>query len=437
MDETKFKHTMETKLKRIAILSEQDCNMEFKWLMPHFSYENLKCCFQELDGKKAVGIDGKTKEEYARNLDENIRELIRKMKSFQYRPEPVLKVLIPKSNGKFRELGISNIEDKIIQLMFSKIMSAIYEPVFCNCSYGFRSNKSAHMAIRDVTQYLKSNNVKVVIDVDLENFFGTIQHDKLLEMLSLKIKDKTFIRYIARMLKAKIHDGAKVKRTYAGLAQGSILSPVLSNIYAHYVIDLWVVKRVPKHITGKIGIFRYADDIVTCNTDTRDVRKFLMSLEKRLLKFGLKLNKEKTRTVRFNRYTCERGIKQETFDFLGFTFYLSKARTGNFTIIKVKTSKKTLREKLHNVKEWVKGSRFKGTMKDIWLKFCRKIQGHIVYFGVTNNGRSVGTFLHKARKIFFKWMNRRSQKRSCNWVQFSQFEKQYPMPKVKIFHSTY
>lgn len=438
MDITKSDLTMATKLNKINHLSYQDPNREFKWLMPHFSKRNLISCFNELDGKKAVGIDRRTKEDYAQALENNIEDLYRRMKQLSYRPMPVREVMIPKDNGKFRPLGISNIEDKIIQLMCCKLLESIYEPLFCDCSYGFRRNKSTHAAIRDAVGHLRFNNVKRVIDIDLENFFGTIKHNDLLKMLSLKIKDATFLRYIARMLKAgKVtEDGAFIKGD-TGLPQGSILSPVLANIYAHYIIDLWFQKVVPKHTIGKVAIFRYCDDFIVCCTDTRDVDRVVTSLEKRLGKFGLKLNRTKTKVVNFNRYAFQRGVKQESFNFLGFNFYLSRARKDGFVTVKVKTSKKTLRAKLLNVKTWIKKHRFKGGLLALWIAFCKKIRGHIVYYGVTNNSRAVHMFLHEARRIFFKWMNRRSQKRSFNWEQFSQFEKQYPMPRIKIYHQIY
>ncbi len=437
MDTTKSKILLATKLNKIASISYQQSQFEFKWLMPLFTRENLISCFNELDGKKAVGIDRQTKDEYAEDLENNIQELIRKMKALTYRPSPVREVLIPKSNGKFRPLGISNIEDKIVQAMYCKLLEAIYEPLFCDCSYGFRRNKSTHMAVRDAIKYLQFNNVKTVIDIDLENFFGTIRHRDLMKMLSLKIKDKTFLRYITRMLRAGTQTQQGLRKSETGLPQGSILSPVLANIYAHYVIDLWFKKIVPKHTSGKVAIFRYCDDLIVCSADTRDVNKIVSSLEKRLNKFGLKLNIDKTKIVKFNRYTFDRGVKQESFDFLGFTLYLSRAKAGGFITIKAKTSKKTLRAKLANVKEWVRLNRFNGTLLTIWQEFCTKIKGHIVYFGVTNNGRSVVSFCEKARRIFYRWMNRRSQKRSLNWEQFSIFVKQYPMPRVRIYHQLY
>ncbi len=437
MDVTKSNIAMETKLNKIGYLSYQDSRKEFKWLMPHFSEENLMSCFNELDGKKAVGIDGLTKESYAQKAIDNIDTLVNRMKKLTYRPQPVREVMIPKGNGKFRPLGISTIEDKIIQSMYCKILEAIYEPIFCNCSYGFRRNKSTHTAIKDAIDYLRFNNVKIVIDIDLENFFGTIRHDDLLKMLSHKIKDKTFLRYIARMLKAGKATEKGVVKSDIGLPQGSILSPVLANIYAHYIMDLWFQKVVPKYTRGDVAIFRYCDDLIACCTDTRDVGRVMKALGKRLDKFGLKINNTKTKIVRFNRYAFERGAKQESFDFLGFNFYLSRAIKDNFVTVKIKTSKKTLRAKLLNVKAWIKQNRFKGGLLVLWTIFCRKLRGHIAYFGVTNNGKSIKTFLHEARRIFFKWMNRRSQRRSFNWEQFSSFGKQYPMPRAKIYHQVY
>lgn len=437
MDGTKSTITMATKLNKISTLSRQDSKMEFKWLMPHFSKENLMSCFSELNGKKAVGIDGKTKESYAEEAENNITNLIEEMKHLSYRPQPVREVMIPKGDGKYRPLGISTIEDKIIQSMYCKILEAIYEPIFSNCSYGFRRKKSAHMAIKDAIDYLNFNNVKVVLDIDLENFFGTIRHDELLKMLSLKIKDKTFLRYITRMLKAGKVTEKGIVKSDVGLPQGSILSPVLANIYAHYIIDLWFQRVVPQHIIGKAAIFRYCDDLIVCCTDTRDVDRLKRSFGKRLGKFGLKLNTTKTKVVRFNRYQFERGIKQGSFDFLGFSFYLSRAIKYGFTTVKIKTSKKTLRSKLLNVKTWMRRNRFKGGLLDLWKVFCAKLRGHIVYFGVTNNGKAINIFLQEACRIFFKWMNRRSQKRSFNWEKFSCFEKQYPMPRAKIYHQMY
>ncbi|MBF0362899.1 MAG: group II intron reverse transcriptase/maturase, partial [Oligoflexia bacterium] len=225
---------LETKLKKIKVNSEENPKAEFKWLIQHFNKENLTLCFQELDGKKALGADGISKDEYAIKLEENIESLVTRMKTGKYYPAPVREVMIPKGEGKFRPLGISNIEDKIVQSLFNKILKAIYEPVLTNMSHGFREGRGCHTAIKDLHSFLSSKNDGVIIDVDLKNYFGTINHRKLILLLEMKIKDRWFIRYVVRMLKAGIlsPDGFKVGDD--GTPQGSIVSPILSNIFSHY-----------------------------------------------------------------------------------------------------------------------------------------------------------------------------------------------------------
>ena len=239
--ETKPVKSTETKLLRISNLSREDHKVEFKWLMPHFNKKSLMCCFNELSGKKAVGIDKKTKEEYGAKVEENIEDLISRMKAMAYRPAPVREVLIPKDGqkGKYRPLGISNFEDKIVQMMAAKVLEAIYEPLFLDCSYGFRVGRSCHTAIKALNTHLYRNQCEVVIDVDLSNFFGTINHEKLVKLLRMKIKDERFIRYIVRMLKAGVLSDGELRKTDEGSSQGSIASPVLANIFAHYAIDVW------------------------------------------------------------------------------------------------------------------------------------------------------------------------------------------------------
>lgn len=427
---------MATKLRRIAMRSKSDPKAEFKWLMPLYTEENLKRCFNELDGNKAVGIDGRTKADYAKDLDANIRDLRRRMVSLNYRPSPVREVLIPKANGKFRPLAISNIEDKIVQLMTNKILDAIYDPIFSERSYGFRRGKSAHMAIAETREHLRDASVKVVIDIDLANFFGTINQKDLMKMLALKIKDERFLRYIARMLKAGTQTKEGIRRSEDGVLQGSVASPCLANIYAHYVIDLWFERVVPKHIKGNVVIYRYCDDMIACCTTAEDVDKIIRSFEKRLAKFGLKLNLEKTKTVKFNKWAYWKGEKQGTFGFLGFTFYFAKTKKGNATV-KLRTNHKTLRAKLQVLKQWLKENRSKGTLLVVWRKYLLKLKGHLVYFGVSDNSPSLKRYLHAARDLFFKWMNRRSHKRSFSWERFVEFERQYPMPIEKIYHRFY
>jgi group II intron reverse transcriptase/maturase len=424
-----------TKLKRIAWLSAKDTEKTFRCLMHHVNEESLRTIFNKLDGKKAIGIDGIRKEDYAKNLEINLKDLLERMKRMAYRPMPVKEVLIPKDGqpGKFRPLGISVFEDKIVQGVFQQILEAIYDPLFLDCSHGFRPGRSCHTAIKNLRDYLYKNEVETVIDIDLKNFFGTIDHKILENILREKIKDEKFIRYIIRMFKAGVLSKDELKIGDEGVPQGSLCSPILANIFAHYVLDEWVEKTIQPYLKGKVKLFRYADDSVICCEKVEDAIRLREYLPKRLGKFKLILNEEKTKTISFSRKKAEEGIRQGTFDFLGFTFYWGKARKG-FTIPKLKTSGKTLRKKLANVEKWIKENRNKTKLKEIWKTFCAKLRGHVQYYGVTFNIGRIQTFVWGATRLVYKWLNRRSQKKSFSWDKFKLFLERYPPPKAEICH---
>lgn len=429
--QTKCNPTMETKLKRIMELSNENHKMKFKWLIQHFNKENLISCFHALDGKKAVGIDGITKDEYGKNLEKNIDCLIQRMKNLKYYPAPVRGVKIPKGNGKYRPLGISNIEDKIVQMMFSKILEAIYEPLFMGQSYGFRPKRSCHDAIKDVYTYLNRKNYGSVIDLDLRNYFGTIDHRKLIQLLEMKIDDRTFIRYIVRMLKAGVLTNGELKKGDEGTPQGSIVSPILANIFAHYAIDIFL-KDLAFKTRSEIYFVRYCDDIIVYS-NKKNAEKVLSELRKRLERFSLELNEDKTVIVNFSKEYFRKGNKQGTFNFLGFTFYLGLSRKNRVTV-KIKTISKTLTRKLKEITIWCKLNRSRYRLKFLWNIFKSKIRGHIEYYGISHNFRSVSNFIFNARRIFFKWINKRSQKKSFDWKKFESFENLFPLPKAKIVH---
>ena len=434
---TKPSTTTATKLNRIAKLSNDDSDMEFKWLMPHFNKESLIGCFHALNGKKAVGIDGITKEKYGENLEENITILLRKMKTMSYQPQAVKEVLIPKEGkpGATRPLGISVFEDKIVQLQMAKILEAIYEPIFKDCSYGFRPNRSYHTAVKSLFNHLDSKGNEIVIDVDLKNFFGLIQHDILLDILRRKIKDEKFIRYVARMLKSGIFRDNRFEVSDEGSPQGNIASPILSNIYAHYALDIWMEDVVPKHTRQEVKSFRYADDQVICCRSRKDAEKIQRALKLRLRKFGLELNVEKTKVVEFNKWKFP-NIKQGAFDYLGFTFYIRRSRKG-YTQIAIKTSSKRFYSKLRKVKLWCCLNKDKQKLLPLWMKFNSKLRGHIQYYSVSLNSDYVHSFTYHAIGIFFKWINRRSQRKSMNWEQFNKFREAFPSPEIYIRHKLY
>jgi group II intron reverse transcriptase/maturase len=423
-----------TELARIAYLSERDRDMVFKQLMHHINKDALQKCFDKLDRKAASGSDGITKDQYGQNLNGNLHTLVTRMKRMSYRPSSVREVLIPKEGkvGATRPLGISNLEDKIVQRMFQQVLSAIYEPLFLDCSYGFRPGRSCHDAIKALRAHLYWSPVQVVIDVDLANFFGTIDHQVLLDILGQKIHDQRFLRYVQRMFRAGVLSEGELRMSDEGVPQGSICSPVLANIVAHHVIDQWFENTVKHHCHSEVKLFRYADDLCICCNNAHDAKRIKKALEKRLERFNLKLNREKTHSVIFNRQLpCQ---SSGAFEFLGFTFYMGKSLRGR-PLPKLKSSGKRIRSKLKRVSEWAKKIRNRLPLKEIWHRFCAKLRGHVQYYGVSFNTKRVECFLWRATKIMFKWLNRRSQKKSFTWDSFMAFLQAYPRPAARVVHS--
>lgn len=272
-----------------------------------------------------------------------------------------------------------------------------------------------------------------MIDIDLKNFFGTIDHQMLENILAEKIKDKKFMRYINRMFKAGVLSEGELKMSDDGVPQGSCCSPILANIFAHYAIDLWIKEMVKPACVGRVEIFRYADDAVICCERDEDAQRIRNSLGKRLAKFKLQLNEDKTKLVKFDKKQAALGISQDTFDFLGFTFYWGKSTSG-WIIPKLKTRAKTIQTKLQKVKDWIKGLRNREPLSKIWKTFVAKLRGHINYYGVSHNAENVARFLYEAKRIVFKWLNRRSQRKSFTWEGYAKYIKAHPLPEMKIVH---
>ncbi len=313
--------------------------------------------------------------------------------------------------------------------MTRRILESIYEPSFLPCSHGFRPGRGCHTAIKALMDYLYKNEIQTVIDIDLKNFFGTIDHQLLEGLLREKIKDDKFIRYINRMFKAGVLAEGEMTVSEEGVPQGSACSPILSGIFAHHAIDRWIEEMVKPTCRGNVALFRYADDCVICCELDEDAKRIKEVLGKRLAKFKLQLNEEKTKLVPFDK----RKENQGSFDFLGFTIYWGRSR-GKRVIPKLKTRGKTMRAKLKKVTEWIKQERNRRPLKQLWKTFCSKMRGHVQYYGVSHNAKFVQEFLYKGRQVMFKWLNRRSQRRSFNWENFNKFVKSNPMPEVKIVH---
>lgn len=428
----------ETKLKRIAALSAAEPNRMFTNVMHLFNEGSLLACFHELDGQKAIGNDGIDKASYGEKLNENLKSLVERMKRMAYIPGAVRQVQIPKEGkpGATRPLGISNFEDKIVQKMMHKVLESIYEPLFHENSYGFRPGRNCHDAIKELYAHLSTHRIETVIDVDLSNYFGSITHHEVINILSKKISDPKLIRYLIRMFKSGVLTDGELTISDEGVTQGSVCSPIIANIFAHHVIDDWMENIVKAHCKGQVKIIRYADDIVICCEHNRDAERIKSSLNNRLTKYGLKMNEDKTKLVKFSKSKQRQGEKQETFDFLGFTFYYAKSRKG-YPVVKVKTISKRFRSKLKKVNDWARTIRNKIRLKEFMKIAAAKARGHIQYYGISHNFDAVNKFMYHVRGILFKWLNRRSQRKSFNWEQYEKFLTRIKFPEAKICHKLF
>lgn len=431
---------METKLERIADKSRNEKRPIFTSLYHLINEELLKQCHKELDGNKAEGIDKVNKKEYAENLDENIKELVIRLKNKAYKPAPALRVYIPKDNGKMRPLGISIYEDKIVQLALKKILEAIYEPKFQENMYGFRANSSCHKAIKYVHKSISNTRINYIVDADIKGFFDHIDHDWMIKFMEYNIKDPNIIGLIKKYLKAGIMDKGQYVATEEGSAQGNIISPVLANIYMHFVLVLWYKEIIEKRAEGNTFLVVYADDFIAGFQYQREAEAYYKALKERMGKFVLELESSKSKIIKFGKYAEQRRKqlgegKPETFDFLGFTFYCSKTRQGK-PCIKVKTSKKKFKQKVKAMKVWLYENR-DIKVRELMEKLRIKLLGHYRYYGISHNSTMIGTFRHRTIEYLFKVLNRRSNRKSYNWAGFNEMLKYYRLPYPKIYFNLF
>ena len=400
--------------------------------MHHYTVENLRECFQSLDATKAPGVDRVTKAAYGEHLEDNLRELHQRLRQMSYRPQPVRRVEILKEDGTMRPLGISCVEDKIVQEMTRRILEAIYEPVFLKTSYGFRPGKSCHDALRQLNQEVMSQPVNWIADLDIAKFFDTMPHIEILTVLRERIKDRKFLHLIARMLKAGVQTPGGIVHDELGSPQGSIVSPVIANVFLDQVLDQWFTQVVALHCRGYCSLIRYADDSIAVFEFEDDAQRFMQVLPKRLGKFGLCLNEAKTQLLPFGKRQAWQSLKSgnrlPTFDFLGLTHYWGWSRTGKARLLR-KTSKKRFRRALVSINQWLRQERNARKLPDIWRAIGRKLRGHFNYFGVTDNSRALYRFERAVHVLLLKWLNRRSQRRSFTWVSFMRYQARHPLPK--------
>ena len=431
---------METKLERISQLSRKNPDMVFTSIGHLIDKELLKRCHEEMEKDKAVGIDGVTKEEYGKNLDENLENLVGRLKRKSYRPQPARRVEIPKDNGKTRPLSIYCYEDKLVQASLKKILEAVYEPAFYDGMMGFRPGRSCHQALRKLNQMIEGNRTSYVLDADIKGFFNHLDHEWIERFIGARIKDPNIIRLVKRTLKSGIMEDYHYEETEEGSGQGSVCSPAIANIYMHYVLVWWYEEKVKPLMRGYSGLVVYADDFVACFQYKEDAERFHELLKRRMRHFGLSLEEEKSRLIEFGRFAEEnrrrRGEgKPETFTFLGFTHYCSWSKNGKFRV-KRKTSRKKYTKKCKEVHRKIK-EMMTWKLADIIKRVNQILAGYFHYYGITDNINSIGRFRYEVEKSLFYWLNHRSQKRSYTWEEFREMQKVYPLEPAKIYVSIY
>ena len=402
---------METKRQDIRTLSVKHSRLET--LINRVNYETLEAEHRRQEKHKAVGVDKVTKEQYGENLEENLKNLVERMKKFSYRPQPVRRAMIPKANGKMRPLGIPSYEDKLVQGVMANILNEVYEPRFLNCSYGFRPNRGAHDAIKEVNDLIMFKKVNFILDCDIKGFFDNVDHGWLMKFLEHDIADRNFLRYIVRFLKAGVMVDNRLEESSVGTPQGGLISPVLANVYLHYVLDLWFEKWVKKQLKGEGYLVRYADDFIIMFEYESEAKAVYEALRERLAKFGLDLAEDKTRILPFGKNSKSR----ETFDFLGFTHVNSKTRNGGYSVGHLISSKKKKMFKA-NLKKWVMENRII-EFEVFMTKLNRKLIGTNNYYSVSGAIKEVRELYNHAFWVTLKWLNRRSQRKSFTVEKFA------------------
>lgn len=432
--------SMTTKMARFTQRARENPQRQYNALMGLlFDPEGLNASFERQAANKAPGVDGMRKADYAEGLSIRLADLSVRLRRLGYRPKPARRVFIPKANGGQRALGVPSFEDRIVQDQLSQILQGIWEPEFRDCSYGFRPGRNAHQALRRLAEVVTRERTQWIVEADIRGFFDNVTHEHLMRFLAHRINDPIFLRTIRRFLKAGVMEDGMVTTSEHGTPQGGLASPVLANIYLHYVLDLWFEKRFAKSCKGAAHLVRYADDFVACFQNEADARRFLEELKERLAQFDLEMEPSKTAILCFGDMApafCKReGLRRpQTFSFLGFTHFVARSRSGRFLVGR-KTQGERMRKKLREMNVRLAHMRTQGG-KAMMEYVRRHLQGHLQYYGVSGNSRSLRQYVHKIRRILFKWINRRSQRRSATWATFDKTVARY-IPPVRIVHNLY
>lgn len=385
----------------------------------------LRASYHELDRKKAIGIDGVDKASYGIKLEDNLQDLLARIRRNVYKPKPSRMVEIPKEDGSTRPLAISCFEDKLVQLAVSKILTAVYEPLFLPCSYGYREGRNGHDALRALMKHSNNNPDGMTIEIDVRKYFNSIPHETLQGILREKISDKGFLKLLMKLIRAPIVVSGKVEMNSIGCPQGSIISPILSNIYLHHVIDSWFYQISQSHLKGRAEMIRFADDMVFVFQRKDDAEKFYEVLPKRLEKFGLKLHEDKSSMIRSGGIAAaevdQRGERLPTYKFLGFTCYWGRSRAGWWRM-KFKSRSDRLTAKLKGLRKYLQENRNQETHKTL-AQVKRVVKGWINYHAISDNQRRVDSFILQSKRTLFNWINRKGGNRKMNWTRFARLMK--------------
>jgi group II intron reverse transcriptase/maturase len=410
-------------------------------LAHHIDIEWLREAHRRVRKDGALGVDGQTAEEYAKELESNLQTLLDRAKSGDhYRAPPVRRVYIPKGNGKTRPIGIPTFEDKVLQKAVAMVLEAVYEQDFFDCSYGFRPRRGAHDALEALWKRTMDMGGGWVLEADIEKFFDSVDHGQLREVLSRRVSDGVLTRLVGKWLKAGVMEEGEVRHPETGTPQGGVISPILANVYLHEVLDVWWERDVRPRLRGRTALVRYADDFVMVFETEEDARRVAEVLPKRFEKYGLRLHPEKTRLVRFTRPTTEppdggEGPGPQSFDLLGFKHFWVKNRKGNW-VVRKKTAKDRFARTLCRISEWCRANRHE-PIKDQHAALARKLRGHDAYFGVTGNGRALVKLRHCARRVWQQWLSRRSWASPKTWEHMNRILEAFPLPPARVVHSIY
>ena len=426
-----------TPLQRIANRARRSPDEPFNNLLHVLTKEFLADCFHALRKDAAAGVDRVTAHEYAQGLDDRLSDLVARIHRMGYHPQPVRRVYIPKDKKSLRPLGIPALEDKLVQEGMRRILEAIYEDEFLECSYGFRPKRSCHTALQALETTLTKHPVNYVIDADIKGFFDHVDHSQLLGCLEKRITDKRFLRYIIRFLKTGVVEkGTLLPSEGQGVPQGGVISPILSNIFLHYALDRWFTRQLLPTLRGYAALNRYADDFVICVQYPDEARHVMKELRERLTHCHLTLAEEKTRLIVFSAQESEKvrlsGLPAGTFDYLGFTHFWYKTRKGNRFIGRC-TSRKKFRQKVRAMKDWLQSMQ-QTPIREIWPTLKAKLQGHFNYYGISGNTDGIRRFNYLTERLVFKQLNRCSQRRRWNWDEYKEFLQWYPLPQPRIVH---